>query len=168
MTFIPVIICLLLAISSFPLIYLPITEKEQKLWQKLNIRLLRHWVTKKGTERWAQKSSVQNVIGTARKNIAWHGIMTFVFCTLIAQAQFAQNILVQFGSYLFLLPSIAYFFGSVVQRQKLVIIINRKCRLTSRSSWQRQCSFFLSLIVFCTRCGLAPAVIKNKQFYVKV
>ncbi len=124
--FIPSIVCLVLSIISIPLICLPVTEIEQKFWQKLNIRMLRHWVTKRGTEKWAQKGTIQNVIERSRKNIAWHGIITFTFCFLIVRAQFIDNVFIQYSSQLLLLPSIAYLFGSIIQRQKLVIIMIRK------------------------------------------
>ena len=115
-----------MAVLSIPLIYLPVTVIEQKVWQKLNIRILRHWVTTRGTEKWAQKGTVHNAIGHARKNIAWHGIITFTFCFLIVRAQFIDNAILQYGSQLLLLPSIAYLLGSIIQRQKMVIILIRK------------------------------------------
>jgi hypothetical protein len=120
------ILCLMLAISSLPFMYLPVTELEQKLWHKLNIRILRHWVSRKGTEKWPQKSTLQNIIDRSRKNIAWHGIMTLTFCLLMVQTQSLDIKLIQVGSSLFVIPSIAYFVGSVIQRQKLVIILIRK------------------------------------------
>jgi hypothetical protein len=123
--FIPSIVCLVLAMISIPLIYLPVTEIEQRFWQKLKIRILRHWVTKNGTEKWAQKGTIHKVAERSRKNIAWHGIITFTFCFLIFRAQFIDNGFIQCGSQLLLLPSIAYLFGSIIQRQKMVIIIIR-------------------------------------------
>jgi len=128
--FIPSIVCLVFAIISIPLIYLPVTEMEQKLWQKLNIRMLRHWVTRRGTEKWAQKGTIHNVIERSRKNIAWHGIITFAFCFLIVRAQFIDNVLIQYSSQLLLLPSIAYLFGSIIQRQKMVVILIHKKSLS--------------------------------------
>jgi hypothetical protein len=122
-SFIPSIICIILAIIAIPLIYLPPTRTEQKFWQKLNIRILRHWATKRGTEKWVQKSTIHNIIINSRKNIAWHGIITFTFCFLMARAQFVDNVFIQYGSQIFLLPSIAYFMGSIIQRQKSVIIL---------------------------------------------
>jgi hypothetical protein len=123
--FVPSIVCLILAIISIPLIYLPATEMERKFWQNLNIGNLRRWVTKVCTEKWAQKCTIHNVIESSRKNIAWHGIITFTFCFLMIRAQFIDNVFIQYGSHLLLLPSIAYFLGSIVQRQKMVITLIR-------------------------------------------
>lgn len=124
--FVPSIVCLVLAIISVPLIYLPATELEQKFWQNLNIGHLRHWVRKMGTEKLAQKNTIHNVIERSRKNIAWHGIITFTFCFLMIRAQFIDNEIIQYGSHLLLIPSIAYFLGSIVQRHELVIVLVRR------------------------------------------
>lgn len=124
--FIPSLLCLLLAFVSIPLIYLPATGKEFKLWQNLKIRVLRHWATKRETEKWTQKGTMQNVVERAKKNIAWHGILTFMFATLMLQAQFNHNLFIQYASLLLLIPSVAYFMGSIIQRQKLVTILIRK------------------------------------------
>ena len=106
--------------------YLPATIAELRCWQKLNIRALRHWVTKKGTEKWTAKGTIQNVVERARKNIAWHGIITFTFSFLMVRAIFIGNVVIQYSSQLLLIPSIAYFLGSIIQRQKLVIILIRR------------------------------------------
>jgi hypothetical protein len=123
---IPSFVCLIMAIVSIPLMYLPVTETEKILWQKLHLRLLRQWVKKRGTEKWAYKGTIQNVIERSRKNIAWHGIMTFTFFFLMIRAQFVDDVLIRYASYFFLLPSMSYFIGSIIQRQKLVIILLRK------------------------------------------
>jgi hypothetical protein len=117
---------MLLAMLSLPLFYGGATDMERKLWQKLNLRILRHWVTQRSTERRAHKGSLKNVVERSRKNIAWHGILTFVFCFLMVRALFIDNVFLQYGSQLLLLPSIAYFVGSMIQRQKLVVIFIRK------------------------------------------
>jgi len=122
----PSLISMILAFVSFPLMYLPPTKTELKCWQKLNIRAIRHWVTKKGTEKWAQRSTIQNGVERARKNIAWHGVLTFTFLFLMVRAQFIDNLFIQYASLLLSLPSIGYFLGSIIQRQKLVIILIRK------------------------------------------
>ena len=130
--FIPSIICLMMAIISIPMIYFPATELERNVWQKLKIRSIRRWVTKKGTEKWAQKSSVRNIIESSRKNIAWHGFITLTFCFLMVRAQFINNEFIQYSSQLLLFPSVAYFCGSIIQRHKLVIILIRKKCLCKR------------------------------------
>ena len=128
---IPSLISIILAVVSFPIMYLPATKTELKCWQKLNIRALRHWVTKKGTEKWTHKGTIQNVVERARKNIAWHGILTFTFFFLMARAQFIDNLFIQYASQLLLIPSIGYFLGSIIQRQKLVIVSIRKQEISS-------------------------------------
>ena len=96
------------------------------LWQKLNVRLLRYWATKKKTERWNVQGSNQNIVDRSRKNIAWHGFLTLIFAFLMIRAQFTDIVFLQYASLLLLIPSIVYFLGSIVQRQKIVIILNRK------------------------------------------
>jgi hypothetical protein len=130
---IPSMVCIILAIISIPLIYFPATAMEQKLWQKLNIRILRHWVTKRGTEKRDQQSTMQNVIESSRKNIAWHGIITLTFGFLMFRAQFIDNVYIPYSSHLLLLPSIAYFFGSIIQRQKIIIKVIRKKSLCTNA-----------------------------------
>ena len=124
--FIPSIICGIFVFFIPILMYLPPTKMEQELWQRLNIRILRHWATKNETEKWAQKGTIQNVVKRSRVNIAWHGFITLTFLFLIIQAQFVDNMFIQYGSQLLLIPSIVYFVGSIIQRQKLVIILIRE------------------------------------------
>jgi hypothetical protein len=57
--------------------------------------------------------------------------MSFVFFTLMVQAQFSDYVIFHYGSFLLLVPSLAYFVGSVIQRQKLVIVFLRKRRRNS-------------------------------------
>jgi hypothetical protein len=125
------LICIILVLASFPLMYLPATKTELKYWQKLKVRKLRHWVTKKRTEKWAYKGTIQNVVERARKNIAWHGFLTFTFLFLMVRAQFIDNLAIQHASQLLLIPAIGYFFGSIIQRQKLVIILIRLQKMSS-------------------------------------
>ncbi|RPI06050.1 MAG: hypothetical protein EHM64_04455 [Ignavibacteriae bacterium] len=126
LNFIPSFVSLLLALFSLPLLYVPASEKERQMWEQMNIRYLRHWVTKHGTEKWDQKGTLQNIIERSRKNIAWHAICTFTFFFLMVRAQFIDSAVIQYGSHVFVLPSIGYFIGSIIQRQKLVVMIIHK------------------------------------------
>jgi hypothetical protein len=122
-------ICLILAVVSIPLIYLPVTKKEQQFWHKLNIRKWRQWATKKETEKCKDdEASKLDIVSRSRKNIAWHGVLTFTFGLLILQSKLTEILFLQYASIFLLAPSIFYFLGSIIQRQKIVVSAIRQKR----------------------------------------
>jgi hypothetical protein len=125
MNIIPFLIGVFIGLISILLIFLPSTQTEQHFWTILKIRELRHWVTKNKTERWNLKKNEYSLIEISRKNIVWHLILTFIFSFLMLRAQYTNNILQPISHFL-LVPILAYFLGSIIQRQKIVILINRK------------------------------------------
>lgn len=125
MKFIPFYIGLFIAIASIGLLFLPVTKTEQNFWSLLHIRKLRHWVTKKKTQKWNQKNGDLDIIQISKKNIKWHILLTFIFSFLMFQGQLIDNILGVLSN-LLLIPIFAYFIGSIIQRQKIVLITNRK------------------------------------------
>ncbi len=133
MLFVTSIISGALALLSLALLYLPPTLVERKLWQTLNIRALRHWATRNQTERWAQKGSLSNVVERSRRNIAWHTVLTFPFCFLMIRAQATGDGLLQYGSQILLLPPVFYFVGSLIQREKITIVLIRRRQQSTRA-----------------------------------
>ncbi len=133
MIWVPAIICGIAAIVSVALLYTPPTSSEHLLWAKLNIRRLRRWTDRHRTEHSAEKSTLQNVIVKSRSNIAWHAIITSLFCFLMLRAQCVENAFVQYGAQVFLIPSLFYFGGTLVQRQKMVITVIRRRRALNQS-----------------------------------
>lgn len=123
--FIPFLFSFLIGIISIVLLYIPPSKIEQQFWNKINIGKLRHVVTKKKTEKTQPNSIDTSLLNRSRKNIKWHILMTFLFSFMMLRAQFIENVLFHFLSYLLLVPTILYFVGSVIQRQKMVVLLNR-------------------------------------------
>ncbi len=112
----------MLEISSVILIYLPVTRIEQKLWTKLDIRKIRYWVTKKNTEKSNKNKDEKSLLERSRSNIIWHVVITLLFIFLIIRAHSVENEIIQYISLVLLIPILAYFIGSLIQRQKMVIL----------------------------------------------
>jgi hypothetical protein len=58
----------------------------------------------------------------ARTNLRWHLILTFLFFGLLARALWAGSEWWSALAGLLIVPSLAYFVGSLVQRQKIAIL----------------------------------------------
>ncbi len=125
MNFISFYISLFIGVVSIGLLYLPVTKTEQYFWTILRIRKLRHWVTKENTQKWNSENGDLDIVQISRRNIKWHILLTFVFTSLILQGQLVNNVL-GLLSHLLLIPILGYFIGSIIQRQKIVLITNRK------------------------------------------
>jgi hypothetical protein len=125
MNFVSFYIGIFIGILSIGLLFLPATNTEQHIWTRLRIRKLRHWVTKKKTQRWKSENANLDLIQISKKNIIWHILLTFSFSLLMLQGQLANNVLGLFSNVL-LIPILGYFIGSIIQRQKIVLITNRK------------------------------------------
>jgi len=130
MNFISLYISLLIGIVSIGLLFLPVTKTEQYIWTLFRIRKLRHWVTKKKTQKWNSEDGDLDIIQISRKNIKWHILLTFSFSLLMLQGQLANKALGLLSN-LLLIPILGYFIGSIIQRQKIVLITNRKKELLS-------------------------------------
>ena len=115
-----------IGITSIILISLPETRIEQKLWNKLNIKKIRYWVTKRNTEKSNTNNYDKSLLDRSRKNIVWHITITFVFTFFIFRAHYFNNEIIQYLSFLLFLPILTYFIGTIVQRQKIVILKLRK------------------------------------------
>jgi hypothetical protein len=125
MNFIPFYIGLFIGLVSICLLILPVTNNEQDLWAFLRIRKLRHWVTQKMTQKWNSEKGDLNIIQISKKNIKWHVVLNFTFSFLMLQGQLQNKFLGLFSN-LLLIPILGYFIGSIIQRQKIVLMINKK------------------------------------------
>ena len=130
MNFIPFAIGILIGLISIMIIFLPATQIEQNLWSILRIRKLHHWVTKHKTVKSSFKKDDYNLIEISQRNVVWHVILTFIFSLLMFRAQYTNDI-VQSISHILLVPILAFFPGSIIQRQKIVVLMNRKNSLTN-------------------------------------
>ena len=128
MNYIPFLLSVFIGIISIFLIILPATHTERRLWNILQIRKLRHWVTKNETEKRKLRRGDYYLIEVSRKNIIWHLIITFLFSFIMLRAQYTNSIL-QTISHILLIPIFAYFLGSIIQRQKIIILKNREKKL---------------------------------------
>ena len=117
------VICFVVGIASVILVFSPVTQIEQRLLNKLNIRKIRYLATKKNTEK--SNTGKESLLERSRKNIIWHVFLTLLFTFLIFRAHSVSNEMIQHLSLFLLLPIVAYFIGTLVQRQKMVILILR-------------------------------------------
>ena len=97
------------------------------MWRRLNTRRWRHWVTEKRTERRPPETHTpEDIARSSRRNILWHGILTAVFASLMVQASLTRMLALQGMALLLAVPSVAYLAGSLIQRQKLAIVEDRR------------------------------------------
>ncbi len=83
MNFISLYISLFIGIVSIVLLFLPVTKTEKYIWTLFHIRKLRHWVTKKKTQKWNSENRDLDIIQISRMNIKWHILLTFSFSILM-------------------------------------------------------------------------------------
>jgi hypothetical protein len=113
--------------ATIALLTVPAIPAELVLWRFLRIQALRRWITKKRNVR--QPLEAKRTVQLAQKNLLWHLILTLVFFSLFARALGSESTWWRPVTTVLIIPCLAYFAGSMVQRQKIVIIQLRK-RLT--------------------------------------
>jgi hypothetical protein len=110
-------------IETLALMVVPVTSCELRLWHLLRIQRIRRWITK--TRRVDQPLHNVQTLSVARINLRWHLILTCLFAVLVARAFTLESRWLRLAASLLTMPSIAYALGSLVQRQKIAIIIMR-------------------------------------------
>jgi hypothetical protein len=110
----------LLAASTLALAAIPVVPGELELWRVLRIQVIRRWITKR--RRVNQPLHNVKTMGIARTNIRWHLLLTFLFLGLLARALWSGSEWWSALAGLLIVPSLAYFVGSLVQRQKIAIM----------------------------------------------
>ncbi len=120
-------ICLVIVglsvIGTVALMVIPVTPGELRLWYLLRIQRIRKWITR--TRRVDQPLHNVQTLGIARTNLRWHLIFTCLFCVLVARAFTLDRWWLRLAASLLTIPSIAYALGSLVQRQKIAVMIVR-------------------------------------------
>lgn len=118
-------VALVFALANLPLLLLPPTPAEQRLWRRLDVQRLRRWITRRRNP--GQRHRDGTTEQTARTNILWHAALGVILAGLILHPSLSSGPL-RVIRYFLLLGCIAYFAGSLVQRQKLVISANQRRR----------------------------------------
>jgi hypothetical protein len=120
-------ICLIMVgfsvIGTLALMIIPVTRAELRLWHLLRIQRIRRWITR--TRRVDQPLHNVQTLSIARTNLRWHLILTCLFCALVARALTLDSWWLRLAASLLTIPSIAYALGSLVQRQKIAVMIVR-------------------------------------------
>jgi hypothetical protein len=114
----------LLTAATVVLLTAHVRPWELKLWHRLQVQALRRWVTKRRSVN--QPLDEKRTVEIARKNLLWHLVLTFTFATQIARSVESGDLWWCIFGGLLILPCLAYFAGSPVQRQKIAIIQLRK------------------------------------------
>ena len=114
-----------MTLANLPLLWIAPIRGEQQFWRRLGVARLRRRLTRRRPASFPH--SVEHTIRASRANIIWHLVLGAVFAMLIVNPWFVSGPL-RPVRYLLLAPSVAYFFGSLVQRQKIVVSINARAR----------------------------------------
>jgi hypothetical protein len=117
--------------GTLALLVIPVRPGELRLWGVLRTRVLRRWITKRRSVN--QPLQGVRTLLIARTNLRWHLILTAVFVGLIARAALDESCWWRPIAILMTIPAVAYFLGSLMQRQKIAIIELR----TRRSDGKR-------------------------------
>jgi hypothetical protein len=110
-------------LGTVALMVIPVTPGELRLWHLLRIQRIRRWITR--TRSVDQPLRNGQTLSVARTNLRWHLILTCLFCVLVARAFTLDSWWLGLVASLLTIPSIAYALGSLVQRQKISILVVR-------------------------------------------
>jgi hypothetical protein len=113
------------ALANVPLLFIRPTRAEQHMWRRLGVHSLRRWITARRNPGHQHRDG--RTIRVATTNIRWHVVLGLVFASLILHPQLRAWPL-RAVRYALLAGCVAYFIGSVVQRQKIVIAANERSR----------------------------------------
>jgi hypothetical protein len=116
------------ALANVPLLFIRPTRAEQHMWRRLRVQSLRRWITKRRNPGHRHRDG--STIAVASTNIRWHIVLGLVFASLILHPQLRAWPL-RAARYALLAGCVAYFIGSLVQRQKIVIAANERSRRQS-------------------------------------
>ena len=116
-----------LVVVTIVLFAVPPMPAELALWRRLRTQSVRRWLTRRrGLTEPLNPASTPQV---ARKNLLWHLVLTALFSTQLAIAAASVGASWRPLAALLVLPSGAYFVGSLVQRQKAAILHSRGLRV---------------------------------------
>jgi hypothetical protein len=112
--------------ATIAFLLVPVFPSEPTLWRQLRIRKIRKWIT--GRRSSGEIYHRSETLEKARNNLKWHILLTVLFCMQLAMAVVVKDSWWRPLTLPLFIFSLAYFVGSVVQRQKIAITILRKKR----------------------------------------
>jgi hypothetical protein len=116
-----------LVVLTIALLAVPPTPAELALWHRLRTRSVRRWLTRRrGLFEPLNPVSTPRV---ARKNLLGRLVLTALFSFQLAIAAGSEGAWWRPLAALLILSSVAYFVGSLVQRQKVAILHSRNVRV---------------------------------------
>ena len=121
-----------LAVVTIALLAVPTTPSELALWRRLRTQSVRKWLTRR--RGLAEPLHAVFTPQVARKNLLWHLVLTALFSTQLAIAAASKGAWWRPLAALLVLPCVAYFVGSLVQRQKVAILHSRSVRARRRTA----------------------------------
>ena len=128
--------CLLISVAMLMvtagLLVVPVTPSELSLWRRLRVSSVRRWITKRRNVK--EPLHPELTLKTAKVNLKWHIMMTGLFSMQLAWAAASRGAWWRPLAFLVFFFSVAYFVGSVVQRQKIAILVLRNRRNSIRSA----------------------------------
>ena len=114
--------CLLLALANVPLLVLAPRVGEQRVWRRLRVQTVRRWITRRRGA--GKRQAPASILIDAKRNIVWHLVLSLLIAVLVLHPAIA-SLSYRGVVYAFAIAGcMAYVAGSVVQRQKIVIILN--------------------------------------------
>lgn len=117
-------------VATIMLLAVPVTHAERRLWHALGVDSLRRRITRRRNV--AEPYHEQLTVRIARRNLWWHLLLTGLFTSQIAWAWAAQGSWWRPLAVPLVIFCIAYLAGSLVQRQKIAIVQQRRRRSARR------------------------------------
>jgi len=109
-----------LSVATGLLLLVPPARVELRLWRRLRVQSLRRWLTRK--RRVDEPLEPQITRRIARRNLLWHLVLTGLFASQLLAAAHSEGRWWRPLAAPLIVPCIAYFAGSLVQRQKLALL----------------------------------------------
>ncbi len=120
----------LLTLATAVLLLLPVTRRELRLWHRLRTGALRRRLT--GRARVPEPLDPLETPRRARRNLLWHLVMTGLFAGQLAVSISAHGRWWRPLALPLVVPCLAYFAGSLVQRQKIAVLAIASTRRVRR------------------------------------
>jgi len=121
-------IAALLAVTTTLLIALPTRSGELRLWRRLRVQDWRRRITRR--RQLAARLDPAVTLSTAKANLLWHLFLNVLFVMLMVRALVAPVAWWRALAGPLVIPCLAWFVGSLVQRQLIAIVqlrLRRPC-----------------------------------------
>jgi hypothetical protein len=106
-------------ISNLALLCLPVSRHELKLWRRFKLQRLRRRLTAKSK---VHQPLDSETVSRSKKNIVWHIALTAVMLIVTLRLVSQPGAISKLMQMLTVVASIGWFFGSLVQRQKIALL----------------------------------------------